>query len=130
MFEIGRMNGNGWGPESDNVASALEWYRRGAALDPAVARRLGDLFSAGDKTFDPDPAQALGWYQRAAAAGDPRAMMRVAQSYESAAALMPTRQKPSIGCARPPTPATPTRCSTWDIGTQRANTSRGIMPRE
>ena len=59
-FEIARLISR------ESAALALKWYERAAALDPAVALRLGDLYATGDGIIAHDDRQAVRWYLSAA----------------------------------------------------------------
>ena len=67
--------------EAEDFAGAFEeWLPEAEAGNDAAQRNIGLLYQTG-RGVDPDPAQAVFWYQRAAAAGNARAQANLGNLY-------------------------------------------------
>jgi TPR repeat protein len=69
QFNLATMYHDGQGVQK-SAATAARWYRAAAEQDDPVAQlALAKLLDAGATGVSRDPAQALGWYQKAATLG-------------------------------------------------------------
>jgi uncharacterized protein len=74
MTQLGLLRARGFGDvKPDPLDAELLWYAAAARGEPAAMYDLGVLLERGIGV-QPDPAQGLAWYRRAADRKDPRAL--------------------------------------------------------